>query len=94
MVTVSHIVKKIVSQQPFVEEGLGIGIISIAYLAEEMSLAIEKEMGKKIKHGAIVMALRRYAEEVSGRRSKMKKFDFTSELIIRSNICDFTVNKS
>ena len=94
MVTVSHIVKKIVSEQAFVEEGLANGIISIANLAEQIQQKIEKELNKKIKHAAVVMALRRYAEEISENRKKSKAFDYSGEILIKTNICDFTVVKS
>ena len=94
MVTVSHIVKKIVSEQPFVEEGLANGIISVANLAENLLPIIEKELGKKVKHAAVVMALRRYSDEISRHRAKAKSFDYSGELIIRTNICDFTFVKS
>jgi len=94
MVTVSHIVKKIVSGQPFVEEGLANGIISIANLAEQMQPQIENELSKKIKLPAIVMALRRYSEEIISHRKKSKGFDYSGELIIKTNICDFTFVKS
>ena len=94
MVTVSHIVKKIVSEQPFVEEALGRGIISIANLAEELLPEIEKELGKKVKQAAVVMALRRYSEEIVEHRKKMKSFDYTGELIMKTNICDVNVVKS
>jgi len=94
MVTVSHIVKKIVSGQPFVEEGLANGIISIANLAEQIQPKIEQELSKKIKLPAVVMALRRYADEISGHRKKTAKFDYTGEILMKTNICDFTVVKS
>ena len=94
MVTISLIVKKIVSQQPFVEEGLANGIISIANLAEQMLPKIEKELGKKVKQAAVVMALRRYSEEISEHRKRIKAFNYAGEIIIKSNICDFTVVKS
>ena len=94
MVTISHVVKKIVSGQPFVEEGLANGIISIANLAEHMLPKVEHELGKKVRHAAVVMALRRYSEEVSGHRKKIKAFKYAGEIIVRSNICDFAVVKS
>lgn len=94
MVTISHLVKKIVSEQAFVEEGLGSGIISIASLAEQMQPKIENELGKKIKHAAVVMALRRYSEEISAHRSKANSFDYKGELVIKTSICDFTFVKS
>ena len=88
MVTVSHIVKKIVSEQPFVEEGLANGIISIGNLAEQIQPAIEKELNKKIKLPAVVMALRRYADEISEHRKKTGKFDYAGEILMKTNICD------
>lgn len=94
MVTISHIVKKIVSGQPFVEEGLGEGIISVANLAEKMQPKIEQELGKKVKLPAIVMALRRHSEEISGHNASLKSFKYVGEIIVRSNICDFAVVKS
>ena len=94
MVTVSLIVKKIVSQQPFVEEGLANGIISIANLAEQMLPKIEKELGKKVKQAAVVMALRRYSEEIAEHRKKTIKSDFAGEILLKTNICDFTLVKS
>ena len=94
MVTVSHLVKKIVSEQPFVEEGLAIGIISTAGLAEKLQPRIEQELNKKIKLPAVVMALRRYSDEISTHRKKSKSFDYTGELLMKTNICDFTIVKS
>ena len=94
MVTVSHLVKKIVAGQPFIEEALGRGIISVANFSEEILPKIEQELGKKVKLPAVVMALRRYAEEISEHRKKLRKFDYTGEILMKTNICDFTVVKS
>src|SRR3989344_3500816 len=94
MVTISHIAKKIVSQQPFVEEALSNGIISIANLAENIMPKIEQELGKKVKQAAVVMALRRYSEEISEHRKKSRHFDYTGELLMKTNMADFTFVKS
>ncbi len=94
MVTISHIVKKIVSGQPFVEEGLASGIISIANLAEQMQPKIEQELSKKIKLPAVVMALRRYAEEIAEHRKKTKQFDYSGEILMKTSIADFTFVKT
>ena len=94
MVTISHIVKKIIKEQPFVEEGLGNGIISAAGLAEEILPKIEKELGKKVRHPAVVMALRRFSEEIAANRKSLKSFDYTGEILMKTNIADFTFVKS
>ena len=94
MVTISHIVKKIVSGQPFVEEALGRGIISIANFAEEILPEIEKELNKKVRQAAVVMALRRHSEEIAAHRKKSKLFDYAGEILVKTNIADFTFVKS
>ena len=94
MVSISHLVKKMVSEQPFVEEALGNGIISVAGLSEKLLPKIEQELGKKIKHSAVVMALRRYAEEISEHRKITKKFNYIGEILMKTGICDFTIVKS
>ena len=94
MVTVSHIVKKIVNEQPFVEEALSKGIISIANLAEQLLPKIELELGKRVKQAAVVMALRRYADEISEYRKKAVKFDYKGEILMKTNICDLNFVKS
>lgn len=94
MVTVSHIVKKIVSEQAFVEEALANGIISIGSLAEQIQPKIEKELNKKIKIPAVVMALRRHSDEISEHRKRMKTFDHAGEILMKTNICDVNFVKS
>ena len=59
-----------------------------------MLLQIEKELGKKVKLPAVVMALRRYSEDIAEHRQKVKRFNYTAELLLKTNICDFNVVKS
>ena len=94
MVTVSHLVKKAVSENSFLLEAMGKELISHGNLAEQLKPEIEKELGKKLKESAIVMALRRYEEELQGYDKKIRKFSFKGEIIMRTNIIDFNVVKS
>ncbi len=94
MVTVSHLVKKAVSENSFLLEAMSKELISYGNLAEQLKPEIEQELGKKVKDSAIVMALRRYAEELQDYDKKIKKFKFQGEIIIRTNIMDFNVTKS
>jgi len=94
MVTVSHLVKKYVSENSFLLEAMSKELISHGNLAEQLKSGIEQELGKKVKESAIVMALRRYAEELKSFDKKIKKFSFKGEIIMRTNIIDFNVVKS
>lgn len=93
MVTISHIAKKIIGSQPFVEEALGSRIISFGNLAEQMLPQVEQELGKKVKHSAVVMALRRYSEEIV-QKKKDSSFDYSGEIIVKTAIADFSIVKS
>lgn len=93
MVTISHLVKKIIKDKPFLQEALSKKIISYGNLAEQLKPKIEEELEKKVKHSAIVMALRRYSDELKAHKA-VKKFDYSSEIVMKTNICDFAVVKS
>ena len=94
MVTVSHLVKKAVSENSFLLEAMSKELISYGNLAEQLKPEIEQELGKKVKDSAIVMALRRYAEELQSFDKKIRKFRFQGEILMRTNIMDFNVIKS
>ena len=94
MVTVSHLVKKFVSENSFLMEAMSKELISYGNLAEQLRQGIEKELGKKVKEPAIIMALRRYAEELQGFDKKVKKFKFEGEILMRTNVMGFNIVKS
>ncbi len=94
MVTISHLVKKLVGENSFLLEAMGKELISHGSLAEQLKPEIEQELGKKVKESAIVMALRRYEEELQSYDKKIKRFSFKGEIIMRTNIIDFNVVKS
>ena len=94
MVTTSHLVKKAVSENSFLLEAMSKELISYGNLAEQLKPEIEQELGKKVKESAIVMALRRYAEELQNFDKNIKKFKFHGEILMRTNIMDFNIVKS
>jgi len=94
MVTVSHLVKKIIEEKPFIQEALSKGIINNAALAEEMIPEIEKELKKKVKFSAVNMAIRRHSEKLENTFIKKIKFDKHSHITIRSGIIEITLYKS
>ncbi|HLC96451.1 MAG TPA: hypothetical protein VJH97_03960 [Candidatus Nanoarchaeia archaeon] len=91
MVTVSHLVKHFIQGRPFLQEALGNKLISYGNLAEQMKAGIEKDLDKQVKHSAIVMALRRYSDELEDEQSRVKPFNYKSEIIMKTNICDICV---
>ncbi len=61
MVTISHVVQDVLKRQVLIQEAINHGIVSYNKLAKNLKPQIEAELGKTVKHSAIVMALRRTA---------------------------------
>jgi len=94
MVTVSHIVGKIIQDKPFIQEGLAKGIINHAALAEELKPQIEKELKKKIKFSAVNMAIRRLSEKLENAPFNNPKFSKDSDITIKSDLMEITLFKT
>lgn len=94
MVTVSNIVRKYIDDSPFVAEGLLRGIISHPGLAEELQPKLERELGKKVKLPAIIMALRRCTEDIEKQSKHKHSEKVSSELSLKTGLCVIGIRKS
>src|SRR3989344_6037317 len=94
MVTISHLVEKIIEQKPFLQEALSRGVINNAALAEELIPQIEKELKKEVKFSAVNMAIRRLGEKLEKTFIKKPKFDKGSDISIKSDLIEITVYKT
>jgi len=93
MVTISHVVQKLIDQRIFIQEAINKKIVSYGSLAAQLKPEIELELNKEIKQHAIVMALRRYAESLNMLHKNIS-FDYSSEIILKTDICDISVLRS
>jgi len=93
MVTISHIVQKLINDRVFIQEPMSKGIVSYGSLAKQLKLEIEEELGKEVKTHAIVMAIRRYAESLKAEHKEIV-FDYSSEIILKTDMCDIAVLRS
>ena len=94
MVTISHLVKRLVNDRPMLQESMRQGIVSYAALAEKLKKNIDSELGKSAKESAIVMALRRYSDDMANKPSRNAESLFGSDIIMKSGIVDIAVEKS
>ena len=94
MVTISNVVKKIISEKPILQEYLSRNLINYTSLAESMKPDIERQLGKKAEIPAIMMAIRRHCESLSDNHSRIWKAEPGSEILTKSNIVDITVRRS
>lgn len=92
MKTVSSFVEHYLKTKPFLLGSLSEGIINLTSLARIMMPEIEKNLGKDIKQGAVVMSLKRLTEEldfkINHKISKVIKN--IGEITVRSSLNDYT----
>ena len=94
MVTVSHIVNKLVSERIYLHEALSKGIASYGSVAKHLKPLIEEELDREIEHTAIVTALRRYADKIINRFGEIKFDTRQSEVNLKTHIIDINVLKT
>ena len=91
IVTISHLVHKLVDEKVYLQEAIGKGIASYGSVAKRLKPEIEKEIKKEVAHYAIVAALSRYAEKLNVRFKDITFNASNSEVNLKTNIIDITV---
>ena len=96
MVSLSHVVEDLVKHRPYLSEALAAGIINVSSLARQLQPSVEKVLMREVNTGAIVMALNRLAPylQVRDQVQLNKMLGGMSDIILRSNLCDYTFKNS
>jgi aspartokinase len=93
MVTISNVVQKLVDDNIYIQESINQNIVSYSSLASQFKPEIEEILGKNVKKHAIEMALRRYSDQIK-QKHMIISFDYSSDIIMKTKICDITVLRS
>jgi len=83
-----------VDEKVYLQEAIGKGIASYGSVAKRLKPEIEKELKKEVAHYAIVAALRRYAEKLNVKFKDITFDSKNSEVNLKTNIIDITVQKT
>ncbi len=94
MDTISNCVKRIIDRKPFLIESMSRGIVSFGNLADIITDEIEEMLGKEVRHSAVVMALRRYGDELKRRDEDKETAVIQYELMMKTNIFDINLEKT
>ncbi len=89
----SKLVEETLRKQIFLQEAISHGIVSYNKLAEYIKPEIEKELGKKLKHSAVSMAIRRYAEKMESKGNTIS-LNYFRETLLKTDICYIIVEES
>ncbi|MCG2460151.1 aspartate kinase [Flavobacteriaceae bacterium F89] len=92
MKTISSIVEGYIKKKPFLQSALSQGIINLTSLSRIIKPDIEVQLGKDVRNGAIVMALKRLSDDLEFRATHkiIKVLKNIGEITVRSSLTDFT----
>lgn len=86
--SVAGCVKNVINRSPFISEMLIQEVISFSNLAKFIKPKVEALYGESVNSAAIVMAIRRYAEDLKRNKEKRKQGTINYEISMKTNIYD------
>jgi aspartokinase len=90
MITISQAVEEAVKNKKFLEEALGRELVNLSALSREIKPEVEKAVMKKVKEGAIVMALKRLSQRQKKTALNPQVILDMRNITVRSDLVEFT----
>lgn len=92
MKTISAVVEHYIKKKPFLQSALAQGIINLTSLSRQIKPEISEALGKEVKDGAVVMALKRLSDDLEFRATHriVKVLKNIGEITVRSSLTDYT----
>ena len=92
MKTIQEVVEGTIRKTPFIEEALNEKLINVSSLARIILPEVSEALKKDVKVGAVMMAINRLspASELRIRKNIKKLALDLGDVIVRSDLCDFT----
>ncbi len=94
MVTISHVVKKMIESMPAIQDAIIEDIVNYSNLATRILPRVEAEMGNTVKKSAVLMALHRHAEVLKEKSRPRKVFKINREIVMKTDLCDICIVKT
>ncbi len=96
MKTISSVVENYIKNKPFLSTALSEGIINLTSLSRVIKPEIELILKKKIRSGAIVMALKRISSslEFTSTHKIIRVLKNIGDITVRSNLIDYSFKVS
>jgi len=95
MLSISTKVERIVTESPFLSEGLRRGLINLSELARQLQPQLQNDLWKPVGQAAVVMALRRVAERLPDKETQeLVLAQQSGQLTARTDLVEFTFRRS
>ena len=96
MTSIPTLVEEIIKKKPFLESALIEGLVNLSALARKLKPEVEKQAGRTVNDGAIIMALNRLVPrlELLSNVKFQKVIEKIGDIVVRSNLADLTYQNS
>lgn len=96
MNSIGKVTEDLINRSPFLREAMTDDLINISALARKLKPEIEEMVGKEVKEGAIVMAIKRMTPGLYHRLNVKitKVMGDLGDFLVRSNLTDYTFENS
>lgn len=91
MITVPEETKRIIERSRYLVEAMSKDLINYSSLARYIKPEVEKVLMKPVSEASIIMAIKRIAEDLKPKFAPLTIFSKTPEMIVRSNLVEFTL---
>ena len=96
MNSIGKVTEDLINRSPFLREAMTEDLINISALARKLKPEIEQIVGKEVKEGAIIMAIKRMTPGLYHRLNLKitKVMGDLGDFLVRSNLIDYTFENS
>jgi hypothetical protein len=95
MRTIAEAIADIIRKSPYLEEGLAQGLLNHSALARHIKRDVERDVMKRVKDGALIVALGRLARTIGAKAKRPRTiFRKTPDLTVRLNLFEVTYANS
>jgi hypothetical protein len=96
MNSIGKVTEDLINRSPFLREAMTDDLINISALARKLRPEIEEIIGKEVKEGAIIMAIKRMTPGLYHRLNLKitKVMGDLGDFLVRSNLIDYTYENS
>ena len=96
MNSIGKVTEDLINRSPFLREAMTDDLINISALARKLRPEIEEIIGKEVKEGAIIMAIKRMTPGLYPRLNLKitKVMGDLGDFLVRSNLIDYTFENS
>jgi hypothetical protein len=92
MLSIANKVEQIVSESPFLTEGMALGLINLSELARQLRPQLESDLWKPVGQAAVVMALRRLSERLPQQAARQQPIMLPPRLGELTTRADLTIS--